>query len=80
MRLFIRYEIKQITLFKLDLMIKRFKKRICWFEFRIFGIGIDISYNPHVEKGRRWKMYPISMDFQHLIYPRFRQSIKRKAQ
>ena len=77
MRLFNRFEVKQITLFKLDLMIRR--QRICWFEFRILGIGIDIDYSPHMVKGQRWKIYPVIMDFQHLIYQRWRENLKRRA-
>ena len=61
MRIFSRFEIKGYDIFKLDIKLN---KRMSWFEFRIFGIGVDID-RKHNIKGYKLSFYPVLMDFKH---------------
>lgn len=88
MRMFTRLQTKNIDIFKLDICIRNLKPTIekpiskSWFECRIFGFGLDIDFNPkctctHDCTHKRFTIYPIAMDAQHLVIPAIKQLFRR---
>mgnify|MGYP003646925179 CR=1 FL=1 len=75
MRLFTRFTIKDICLFKFDICIKKFNNayKKAWFEFRILGFGIDIDFGPN----NKLKIWPVAMDTKNLIIPAIKRLIGR---
>ena len=78
MRMLIELQTRNIDIFKLDICTGNFKATIerpiskSWIEFRIFGFGLDINFNPkctcpHDCTHKRIRIYLATIDIKRLL-------------